>query len=235
MTSAPLGLAPGSTLSVYLTGTATLASLFSDAAGSTPIANPMTIGSSAYYQYYVDQGNGDVDEQISGTGIASPYTLTGVLNLDPSIGTNTTAIAAVAANLATEATSRAAADLALQKVGMSVPLGGSLVNGQQSASRVDALDPIDVVLNGTVLSGYTATVRVRVKTDNAGTSVTAKLRNVTDSTDAGTSTASVSTSGEDLSFTATLAAGAKTYRLQLLASNATHFTYATGYMQIAVP
>ncbi len=228
----PLGLAPGATVTVYRAGTLTLASLYTNQSLTTPLGNPFVSDVNAFYAYYADPAVGDLDEKFSGTDIDSPYTLASVLDLDPRIGVTEGDVTTIAADLAAEIADREAADAAITAVGMGLPLGGSLESGQQNATRVDAYDPIDVVLNGTTLTGWTATVRVRLKTDDAGTSVTAVLRNLTDSTDAGTSAASVSTSGEELSFTATLAAGLKTYRLQLIPQNANSFIYGAGYVAL---
>lgn len=63
---------PGCTVTVYLTGTLTLATLFSDDAG-TPQANPFTASSTTgYWFFYADDGRYDV--RISGAGITTPFT-----------------------------------------------------------------------------------------------------------------------------------------------------------------
>lgn len=63
---------PGCTVTIYVSGTSTLATLYSDAAG-TPKANPFTSGSDASWEAYVDDG--DFDVRFSGTGITTPWTL----------------------------------------------------------------------------------------------------------------------------------------------------------------
>lgn len=62
---------PNCTVTVYLTGTLTLATLYSDNAG-TPLANPFTANSNGYWAFYADRGRYDV--RFSGTAISSPFT-----------------------------------------------------------------------------------------------------------------------------------------------------------------
>lgn len=118
-------------------------------------------------------------------------------------------------------------------------LGGSRVDPIASvASAQDAVNWIDAEIDGTLLSGLTAQLRVECRTDNVGTSVTPKLRNVTDSTDAGTGVACAAT---DADFTGTnqkqtvavtLATGVKKYRLMGTPSNVTDPTYVIGYVEL---
>jgi hypothetical protein len=63
------------TVTVYLTGTLTLATIYSDNAG-TAKANPFTAASSGQYVFYA--ANGYYDIKMSGGGIASPFTLSNV-------------------------------------------------------------------------------------------------------------------------------------------------------------
>src|SRR5579863_10684883 len=112
-TLAPLGLAPGSTVTVYDTGTLTLASLFTDQALSHALGNPLTTDVNAFYQYFVDPSLGDLDEQFSGTGIPTPYTLSEVLNLDPRTASGGGSIATLTAALAAETAAREAAYAAI--------------------------------------------------------------------------------------------------------------------------
>ena len=113
-TEAPLGLAPGATVDVYLTGSFTHAALFTDQALTTPLANPFTSDVNAFYAYFVDPALGDVDEAFSGTGIVTPYTLAKVICLDPRVGGSAGDITALQAALSTETSNRIAADNTLQ-------------------------------------------------------------------------------------------------------------------------
>lgn len=76
---------PGATVEVFLVGTGTHASLFSNNSG-TVLANPFTIGVSpetatnGYWFFYAD--NGTYDVQVSGTGFTT-YTLRAVSLFDP--------------------------------------------------------------------------------------------------------------------------------------------------------
>jgi hypothetical protein len=67
---------PGATVSVYLTGTSTLATLYSDS-GGTAKANPFTASSTdASFLFYVDGGTYDIT--FSGTVVGTPFTWTGI-------------------------------------------------------------------------------------------------------------------------------------------------------------
>lgn len=63
---------PLSTITVYLAGTVTLATIYSDSA-STPKANPFTAASDGGWFFYA--GNGNYDVVFSGAGITTPFTL----------------------------------------------------------------------------------------------------------------------------------------------------------------
>jgi hypothetical protein len=232
---APLTLAPGATVSVFDTGTATLSSLFTDQALTNPLANPFVTDANAYYDYWANPSTGDVDEQFSGTGIDSPYAVTHVLGLDPRFAGVDTDVADLVVALAQEVNDRAAGDSALQAIGVRYPLGGSIQSGVQSAARIDVIDAVLITIDGDKFEGYTLKVFVTVKTDDAATSVTPVLRNVTTAADAGTGTASVSTSAEDQEFDATIAAGINQYKLQIEPENDDFFLYALGYCELSAP
>jgi hypothetical protein len=119
------------------------------------------------------------------------------------------------------------------------PLGGSRNTSiPQVASAQDAVDYIDIEIDGTNLSGLTCALRVEVRTVNAATSVTPKLRNVTDGSDAGTGVACSATNADysgtnqKQTITVTIASGVKKYRLMLTPSNVTHPTFGIGYVEI---
>lgn len=118
-------------------------------------------------------------------------------------------------------------------------LGGSRATSVPLvASAQDAIDYIDIELDGTNLGGLTKQLRVEVRTANAGTSVTPRLRNITDSTDAGVGVACTATNADysgtnqRQTITLTLASGVKKYRLQLTPSNTTNAVYGIGYIEI---
>ncbi len=74
---------PGCSVTVYLAGTITPATIYSDNA-STPLANPFTTSSagSGYWFFYIDNGRYDV--KLSGGNIPTPFTLGDILVADPS-------------------------------------------------------------------------------------------------------------------------------------------------------
>jgi hypothetical protein len=226
-----LGLAPGATLNVYLTGTGTLAALYTNAALSQVLANPFTTDINAFLSYYVDPSLGDVDEAYSGTGIVTPYTLSAVLALDPRVSSQGGSIGTLQTALTAETTAREAADLAIQTTGMAIPLGGSLSQAELNASAFSVIDAVEFTCP-TLYSGAAGTVFATLMTLNAGTSVTAYLYDLTASANVGNSSAVTSTTPTLVSFSVTLTAG-HNYVLQLLASNATNGVFGSGYLGIA--
>lgn len=66
---------PNATVTVYLTGTLTTATLYSDPSG-TAKSNPFTASSNAYWSFYIDSGTYDI--RFSGGGITTPFTWSGV-------------------------------------------------------------------------------------------------------------------------------------------------------------
>ncbi len=71
---------PSCTVSIYLAGTTTLASIFSDNSG-TVLANPFTADSTGHWFAYADNGRFDVT--MSGGGIPTPFTLGDLMPFDP--------------------------------------------------------------------------------------------------------------------------------------------------------
>lgn len=67
---------PGATVTVYLRGTTTLATIFSDA-GGTAKANPFTADTAGYYFFWT-ASHICFDLKFSGTGITTPWTLPNV-------------------------------------------------------------------------------------------------------------------------------------------------------------
>lgn len=63
---------PGATVDVFLGGTSTPASIYSNV-GGTPKANPFLADSNGYWSFWADDGTYDV--RLSGAGITSPFTL----------------------------------------------------------------------------------------------------------------------------------------------------------------
>ena len=65
---------PSCTITVYETGTTTLATIASDS-GGTPKSNPFTADTDGYWSWYAQDGVYDV--KMSGGGLASPITRSG--------------------------------------------------------------------------------------------------------------------------------------------------------------
>lgn len=77
---------PGCTVTVYLTGTTTLAALYSDNSG-TAKANPFTADTAGYWFFYADNARYDV--RLSGGGLASPFILGDVQLADSATSSST--------------------------------------------------------------------------------------------------------------------------------------------------
>lgn len=73
---------PSCTITVYITGTATLATLYSDN-NSTPLANPFTANSTGHWIFF--STNGVYDVVRSGAGFPAPSTLSSIPIFDPTI------------------------------------------------------------------------------------------------------------------------------------------------------
>jgi hypothetical protein len=87
-------------------------------------------------------------------------------------------------------------------------------------------------LDGDQLGGMTIETLFSSYTTNAATSVTMRLRNITDSTVAAQAAAVTATSVTRETVTTTIASGTKTYELQWTASNTTNQVYAWGVVRI---
>jgi hypothetical protein len=74
---------PLATCSVFRAGTLTLATIYSDNAG-TPKANPSTADTASYFRFYADNGRYDV--RCSGGGIITPFTFPDIVIDDSSSG-----------------------------------------------------------------------------------------------------------------------------------------------------
>lgn len=195
--------APLSTVSVFDLGTANLSTIFSDnLATPTPLANPFLADADGFFFYYA--ANARYDTQHSGTGIVTPYTWGDKLLQDL---------------------------IWVREARLGLFLGGSLLNGLINATVVDVINPMDLQLDGDELPD-TIEARVTVRTFDAATGVIPRVQNITDAVTAGTGVSSTSVTNATQSFTVTLAAGLKTYRLQLTPSNNTHPVFGQGYLQL---
>lgn len=69
---------PSATVTVFETGTLTLASIWTNSSGSTPQANPFTANADATYGFFGTAG-AVVDIRFSGGGITTPFTISSVI------------------------------------------------------------------------------------------------------------------------------------------------------------
>ena len=118
-------------------------------------------------------------------------------------------------------------------------MGGSKLSSLlKSATVQDCVDGLDIEIDGTDVSGLTVECEVEVRTEDAGTTITPQVYNVTDDSVAGTGTAcSVTTAdysgtNQRQSFTVTLLTGVNVYRLRATNSDANEFTFMKGSLRI---
>lgn len=115
------------------------------------------------------------------------------------------------------------------------PLGGAeigVITGAATWAPVPGY--IEQTLNGDALDGLTLNLVVWSYTSDASTAVQLRLRNVTDSTNAATSTSHSGTSAtKETISTVTLASGVKVYRLEIL-GGAAHHVYGWGHIKAFV-
>ncbi len=104
---------PLCTVTVFVTGTSTLATLFSDNS-STPRANPFTAASDASYFFYVNDGRYDIT--FSGTGISVPFTLTDILVADSVSSTSIQSLNGLTATAQLFATGTSGSDFNISSV-----------------------------------------------------------------------------------------------------------------------
>lgn len=109
------------------------------------------------------------------------------------------------------------------------PLGGSRTSSipmAASPAYTAVLDWLPYVAG----ASFSARVRVSLWARGAGVSVTARLRNTTDGTTAGTSSAVTATTATETTFSVAIVAG-KTYRLEVISGTASESAYAIGILE----
>lgn len=129
--------------------------------------------------------------------------------------------------------------LALASARFTYHLGGSRQTAlPQVVAAQDAVDYVDIELDSTQLGGLTVQARVECRTANVATSVTPKIRNITDGTDAAVGAACTATdtdfsgANQKQTLPLTLAAGVKKYRLQGTPGNVDNGTFVIGHLEV---
>lgn len=103
---------------------------------------------------------------------------------------------------------------------VATPLTGLLRSKHYGLGPFDAYEYVDVEIDGTNQAGITHQARVAVRVAASGLTITPKVRNVTDSTDAGVGVACTAAdpayggANQKQTIALTIAVGVKTYRLQ---------------------
>lgn len=157
---------PGATITVFLHGTTTLASIFSDSAGSVPLANPFTASlTTGDWIFYAANGRYDVAQ--SGAGFPVTETISDILLNDPTSSTTTTAVAFISAsaNPATSGVLR----LASADTG---PAWKSNLGGPDLAFTKNASDVVDLNTALTIHGAFTTSGNPIVGGTIAGTAGT---------------------------------------------------------------
>jgi hypothetical protein len=114
-------------------------------------------------------------------------------------------------------------------------LGGSRTSGFVGTSYTPIVDYVDFDIPAAKDGGaFTWTAEIDLLSGGDGTTITPRVRNVTDGTTAVTGSATTSTSfaRQSLSFTPTVG---KCYRIECVKSNDTETCWAIGYMQRVAP
>jgi len=109
-------------------------------------------------------------------------------------------------------------------------LGGSRRYTVQSTGYQDAFDARPFIIPDTPSSGATYKVKVSLKTADPATTITPRIRNITDATDAAVGTAEDATSFTEQTLTFTPVVG-KEYRLQFVKSNDDAPAWGFGVLQ----
>lgn len=118
-------------------------------------------------------------------------------------------------------------------------LGGSRSMAlPRTASALDAIDYRDIDIDDTDLSGLEVHAKVEVRTTNAATSITPKIRNITDGADAVVGASCTATNADytgtnqKQDLTLTLTTGLKKYRLQATPGDTNNDTFAIGNVYV---
>lgn len=117
------------------------------------------------------------------------------------------------------------------------PDDGTVSSYHPSLGPHDAFDYVDVEIDGTNATGLTYQARVEVRVGRTGQSITPKIRNITDSTDAGTGAACSAANGDYAgtnqrqTIALTIPTGVKKYRLQYNVGSVSGDTFCTGEIE----
>lgn len=119
---------------------------------------------------------------------------------------------------------------AIAAVFFCLPLGGSRSQSVTGVVYQDAINYVDFTMPDADSVGGVYKALVDVLCENAATSITPKIRNITDSSDAVVGSASTSTSWASQTLSFTPAAG-KTYRLQFIKGDDVYGAFGMGRLQ----
>lgn len=122
-------------------------------------------------------------------------------------------------------------DEALAAARITIHLGGSREVGRRNVVFEPVPSYIEAELDGTNTVGLTVRARIEIRTSNVAGSVTARIRNVTDASDAVVGAASTSTTfvAEILTFVPVV--GVKKYRLEIQGGDAGIQVFGIGYIE----
>jgi hypothetical protein len=109
-------------------------------------------------------------------------------------------------------------------------LGGSRSIAISGTGYQDAVDYLDFVMPDAASTGGTYAAKIDLLCESGSTTITPRIRNITDSSDAVVGSASSSTSWTTQTLTFTPASG-KTYRLQVVKSDDLNACWAIGYLR----
>jgi hypothetical protein len=110
-------------------------------------------------------------------------------------------------------------------------LGGSREMGVQGSGALDVPEFREKEIISTNVTGMTIRARVNTRTNNAGTSVQPKVRNVSDSSDTVTGTSHTSTSFTEELLAVTPVSGTKRYKMMVITNNANNLVFGFGHLE----
>lgn len=162
---------PSATVTVYLTGTQTLAVLYSDDNGTLK-SNPFTAASDGYWFFYADDGRYDV--RFSGSGITTPWTQSDVWLLSATTGAVTSVFGR------TGAVVKNVGDYNFSDIGgtanvAQLPAAGGDLSGTLSSATVtklqgDAVSAAAPIIGGALVWNGTSYTPTPVSSDHAALS-----------------------------------------------------------------